>query len=110
MGNPIKKALFNYQLHKCRKAYEERKEYLSDPYRRWIETEERSGNGRSNAAGKSATISYLSIAEFNAAIGDKNISSDAEWLCVTGTKGEVTPFLSGILEECLAEKSETGLV
>ncbi len=122
MGNPIKKALFNYQLHKCRKAFEERKEYLSDPYRRWIEdneagfekyrkeTEERSGNGRSNAAGKSATISYLSIAEFNAAIGDKNISSDAEWLCVTGTKGEVTPFLSGILEECLAEKSETGLV
>ena len=63
MGNPIKKALFNYQLHKCRKAFEERKEYLSDPYRRWIEdneagfekyrkeTEERSGHGRSNAAG-----------------------------------------------------------
>lgn len=122
MGNPIKKALFTYQLHKCQKDYEERKEYLSDPYRRWIEENEacfekyhkETGTdkpaGYDKAAGKGVSVSYLSVAEFNAMIGDKNVSSDEEWLCITGTKGEVTPFLREMLSECLEGNDKTGMV
>lgn len=126
MGNPIKKAVFDYQLHKCEKDYEAGKEYLSDPYRRWIEeneagfekyrkgTEDDKGAGRNQGDISCKTvntmISYLSIEEFNAIAADKPFSPDKEWLCVSGTKGEMSPYLAGMLLECLLEKPESGLV
>lgn len=109
MGNPIKKALFEYQLHKCRKDYEARIEYLSDPYRRWIEETE-SGKGVFFDDGAESMLSYLSIEEFNAVIREENLPLDKEWLCVAGVKGEISPFLGEMLSECLAENREAGLV
>ena len=113
MGNPIKKVLFDYQLHKCQKGYEARKEYLSDPYGRWIEEKEAGKYGESgygNGLSKAVTIHYLSMAEFNVKIEEKMLSLDEEWICITGSRGEVTPFLSQIMEECLGEEAKTGLV
>lgn len=95
MGNPIKKAVFDYQLHKCEKDYEAEKEYLSDPYRQWIEENEAGFDKFRKGAGQ--RISYLSIEEFNAMTADKPFSPDKEWLCVSGTKGEMSPYLAGML-------------
>ena len=120
MGNPIKKAIFDYQLYKCRKDYEARKEYLSDPYRRWIEENEacfekyRKETGRYKVAGQDKgagnIISTLSIADFNAIIADKALSLNEEWLCIADSKGEVSPFLPEMLEKCFAENPKSGLV
>lgn len=108
MGNPIKKAVFEHQLHKCEKDYEAGKEYLSDPYRRWIEENEAGFEKFRKGAGQ--RISYLSIEEFNAMTADKPFSPDKEWLCVSGTKGETSPYLAGMLLKCLLEKPKSGLV
>lgn len=109
MGNPIKKAVFDHQLHKCEKGYETAKEYLSDPYRRWIEE-----NEDDKAAGfyktEKAKAAYLSPEAFNAAIRNRSFSTDKEWLCVAGTEGKASPDLDGMLFECLLEEPESGLV
>lgn len=132
MGNPIKKAIFDYQLHKCRKDYEARKEYLSDPYMRWMEEneagfekyckgagpdegskchKETGENQRPDSRGMlNASVSYLSVAEFNAVTAQTPLSLEEEWLCVVGSKGEVSPYFAGMLGECLFEHPESGLV
>ena len=120
MGNPIKKAVFDYQLHKCEKDYEAGKEYLSDPYRRWIEENEagfekfRKGAKDNEEAGlygtEKAAVTYLSVEAFNAAIRNESLLPDEGWLCIADSEGETSPYLAGMLLECLLENPKSGLV
>lgn len=124
MGNPLKKALLTYQLRKCQKNYQKRKEYLSDPYMRWIEENEggfagcrmeRRGAGHDKEAvdheGRGGNIvRHLSVAKFNAITAGENTLPKEEWLCITDTNGVVTPFLPEILREYLLKDSKTGLI
>ena len=120
MGNPIKKAVFDYQLHKCEKDYEAGKEYLSDPYRRWIEENEagfekfRKGTKDNEEAGlygtEKAAVAYLSVEAFNAAIRNESLLPDEGWLCIADSEGETSPYLAGMLLESLLENPKSGLV
>lgn len=69
MGNPIKKLIFDYQLNKCHRQYEEKLARLSDPYGMWIreiETPEKCGHAGQNSDNGSIKS------------GDENLVSHAE--------------------------------
>lgn len=69
MGNPIKKLIFDYQLNKCHRQYEEKLARLSDPYGMWIreiETPEKCGQAGQDS--KNGSINP----------GDENVVSHAE--------------------------------
>lgn len=86
MGNPIKKALFDYQLHRCRQEWLKQKKYLSDPYEQWIRENE---SGRiQKLKEKELGMELISLSNFCAMVSEKKVQRLRGWFCVLLTEGE----------------------
>lgn len=88
MANPIKKAIFEYQLNKCHKQYEKRLAELSDPYKMWIDTIE-------DSVVNLPIGIHWDLAKFLNALTEKDFDDpsgnlDDTWICVALGDGRVS--------------------
>lgn len=107
MGNPIKKALFDYQLHKCHRDYLNREAFLSDPYEQWMREKESRGGRKLTA--EELRVETIPAAAFCAMVSEKNILSAQRWLCVQSCEGK-GEMPSGQYREAFEASEPAGLI
>lgn len=112
MSNPIKQAVFEYQLNKCHKLYAQTIEKLSDPYKMWIhdiESGQETGGKCKFGNGEIVGISFKEFAAFIRENGKADLMIPKGWFAICS--GEGTYEMPSVKWQYLFEaSSDTGLI
>lgn len=107
MGNPIKKALFDHQLNRCHKAYEDSEKFLMDPYEQWIRKNESARKGKLSE--EELGVQTLPLSRFCTMVSKGNLPAEQKWLCVLSGEGN-WEMPSGKYREVFEQERSAGLI